>query len=199
MLKSCKTVRLMRRVVLWMVVFASVLVAPGVARAQTPTSTVPPATTVPTAVSVATRALEVQDVDDGSATALRIKRIAASLIALSVLILGMTVWFWRQTKPMHRYLEGLSLMGTRRWGRADAVHRAALLEVLRSARGVPAVPTVVEADDVARVYFDHNESAATITGPIPIVGDETTPEILVEPSLVELSLLEQVDTLHNNV
>jgi hypothetical protein len=99
----------------------------GRADAQTAT-TVPPATTARPAP-----ATTVPTAGDESSTR-TVNRIVLVLVVFAVLLLGMAIWFWRSTKPVPRHLDGLDMMGTRRWREGGPSERSALLAPVHERR-----------------------------------------------------------------
>jgi hypothetical protein len=104
------------------------------------------ATTAPPSVSttVATPG------DDASTRT--VNRIVFVLIALAVVLIGVAIWFWRATKPLPRHLDGLDVMGTRRWRAAGPGERSSLLAPVHERRAdlsgaVVAEPPVAVTDE----------------------------------------------------
>jgi hypothetical protein len=64
-----------------------------------------------------------------------VDRIVVALVGLAALILLVTLWFWRSTKPKPRWLEGLDALGSRRWRRATPEERARLLATVHERHG----------------------------------------------------------------
>ena len=71
------------------------------------------------------------DIDDDSTTR-RIQLVAGGLAVLGVALAGVTIWFWRSTRPDPEPLAPLELMGTRKWRRADPIERRHLLDEVRA-------------------------------------------------------------------
>jgi hypothetical protein len=100
----------------------------GPADAQTATTAPPVATTAPAVSTTVARAG-----DEGSTRT--VNRIVAVFVALAVVLVGLAVWFWRATRPVPRHLDGLDLMGTRRWRQGGSAERSALLAPVHERRG----------------------------------------------------------------
>ena len=113
------------------------------------TTTVAPATTATTAtaagsgVPVTTPATSVvhTKATGGRATA-TINRIVGVLALLGFGLIGLVIWYWRSTRPIVPYLEGLDLMATPKWRRANPLRREMMLEVLRLRRGLTSVEPI---------------------------------------------------------
>jgi hypothetical protein len=111
------------------------LVLAGRAEAQTATTAPPAATAAPAPSTTAATA--------GDAASTRtVNRIVAILLALAVVLVGVAIWFWRATKPVARHLDGLDVMGTRRWHRSGSGERSTLLAPVHERRAES------DADDV---------------------------------------------------
>lgn len=77
----------------------------------------------------------VTEVDDPASTR-TVNRIIAALLVLGVVLLGVTVWFWVATRPLHPSLEGLDLMSSRRWSHADSGKQQRMLDKVHNGRGI---------------------------------------------------------------
>jgi hypothetical protein len=111
-----------------------VTTAPAVPSGSTPAAAAPtaPATTTPAVVPVtATTAPPISD----AKSARSVRRIEIAFISLGVLLLLVTIWYWRTTKPLPAPLEALDALGARRWRRADGARRAAMLAPIHERRG----------------------------------------------------------------
>jgi hypothetical protein len=135
-------------------------------RASAQTNTTAPAVTA-AAPAPSTTAASAGD----EASTRTVNRIVAVLVAFAIILVGLAIWFWRATKPTPRHLDGLDMMGTRRWRQADPADRSVLLAPVHERRGeadsadVMAEPEPVgaAADEVAEVADIENAE------------DETTP------------------------
>ena len=103
------------------------LAVAGRADAQTAT-TAPPAT--PAIPAPTTTAATAGD----EASTRTVNRIILVLVVFAVLLLGMAIWFWRSTKPVPRHLDGLDVMGTRRWREGNPATRSTLLAPVHERR-----------------------------------------------------------------
>lgn len=70
------------------------------------------------------------DVGDPASTR-RAYLIAAAMAASGVVLLAVTVWFWRTTRPENPVLGPLEVMGERRWRSADPISRMRSLDAAR--------------------------------------------------------------------
>jgi hypothetical protein len=111
----------------------AVTTAPAVPAGSTPAgaATTVSATTTPAVVPVtATTAPPISD----AKSARSVRRIEIAFIALGVLLLLVTFWYWRTTKPLPAPLEGLDALGSRRWRKADGARRAGMLAPIHERR-----------------------------------------------------------------
>jgi hypothetical protein len=95
----------------------------------------------PVTSEVATSVVQVGD----KASAAKVDKIWLALVALALAVAGATAWFWWLTRPVAAPLEGLALIGTGRFLKADDGTRASRLAVVRTRRGAVTDPV---ADDV---------------------------------------------------
>ena len=65
------------------------------------------------------------------------------LLALAVVVTGISVWYWRVTKPLPAQLEPLATMSTRAWRKAPPARREASLERVRPKRPLDPLLTPV--------------------------------------------------------
>jgi hypothetical protein len=142
--------------------FASVLlgvVVLGAAggRAFAQTNTTAPAVTA-AAPAPSTTAASAGD----EASTRTVNRIVAVLVAFAIVLVGVALWFWRATKPTPRHLDGLDMLGTRRWRQAGPADRSVLLAPVHQRRGEadgadvaadpePVRATAAEVDEVNEV------------------------------------------------
>lgn len=144
-------------------------------------------------------------IDDSSSTR-RVQLAAGGLAVLGVGLIGLTIWFWRSTRPDPEPLAPLELMGSRRWRRADAIERRHLLDEVRAhvnddaaeaarltvdagTTGPPsaslaalATPAPPMASDTGRSSAQSGE-AAQVAEPAPSeTPPETPPHVMGEPS-----------------
>lgn len=102
------------------------LAVAGRADAQTATTAPPRTTAAPAPTTSATAGDE--------ASTRTVNRIVLVLVVFAVLLVGMAIWFWRSTKPVPRHLDGLDVMGTRRWREGDSATRSTLLAPVHERR-----------------------------------------------------------------
>jgi hypothetical protein len=138
---------LLASLLLGLVVFAA---AGGRAFGQTD-PTAPPVTTASPAPS--TTAATAGD----EASTRTVNRIVAVLVGLAIVLVGVAIWFWRATKPMPRHLDGLDMMGTRRWREGGPADRAVLLAPVHERRGEAERPDTVAEPDSEPVVVGADE------------------------------------------
>jgi hypothetical protein len=108
------------------------LVAAPLAAASSVSASVPPADS------------EAEAFDDNSSTR-RIQLITAALAAAGLGLAGVTVWFWRSTRPDPDALGPLEVMSGSRWRRQDSDRRVrSLASVRQSPQPVAAPPPAVD-------------------------------------------------------
>jgi hypothetical protein len=90
---------------------------------------------VPTAaVAVAAAAHPTQSsssINDTASTR-RIQLMAGGLAVLGIGLIGITVWFWRSTRPEPEALAPLEMMGRRRWRQLDTIEQRHRLDDVRA-------------------------------------------------------------------
>ncbi|MEP6659396.1 MAG: hypothetical protein ABJD24_05720 [Acidimicrobiales bacterium] len=95
---------------------------------STPASVTPPSlVTAPTIAPVSATTAAPVTIKQRSARR-TVDTLIVVLLVLAVLVLGVTFWYWRVTKPVPRQLEPLATMSTRTWRKAPAARREARLE-----------------------------------------------------------------------
>ncbi|MGD9702186.1 MAG: hypothetical protein AB7Q42_13430 [Acidimicrobiia bacterium] len=67
-----------------------------------------------------------------TASTRRVQLIAGGLVVLGIGLIGITVWFWRSTRPDPESLAPLDLMGKRRWRRLDPIEQRHRLDSVRA-------------------------------------------------------------------
>lgn len=92
------------------------------------------ATTAPTATTATPAPTTTVATAGDEASTRTVNRIVLVLVAFAVLLVGMAIWFWRSTKPVPRHLDGLDVMGTRRWREGDPATRSTLLAPVHERR-----------------------------------------------------------------
>lgn len=134
---------------------AAATIAPTTAATTAPTSTTAAPTTLapatatvpliaaalPPSTEVATSVVQVGD----KASESKINKIWLALVALAIAVAAATIWFWWFTRPVDATLEGLELIGTGRFLKADDGTRSRHLAIVRSRRGTVGEPVL---DDV---------------------------------------------------
>ena len=127
-------------------------------------------TTVPVVTSAAPAPSTTAATAGDEASTRTVNRIVFVLAAFAVVLVGLAIWFWRTTKPMPRHLDGLDLMGSRRWRDADPAGRSTLLAPVHERRA--------EVRDVEDP--EGGAEPVPVVEPVP-VGAE--PEPVAEPEL----------------
>ncbi len=107
--------RTVPRVVVVLVALAVALALSGPAAAQSATTLPPPPTAPNTVAPVTVGPATTLPRDDGSA-ARTVNLVIAALVGLAVLVLVLTVWWWRSIKPVEPALERLLALDQRRGG-----------------------------------------------------------------------------------
>jgi hypothetical protein len=125
------------------------------------------------------------EIDDVSATR-RVQLIAGGLALLGALLIAITVWFWRSTRPDPRALAPLEEMGHRRWRRRDQIERRHRLDDVRphlnddeafAAREVVALgSTVAPSTGLAELVA----AAPTTSGSLPPPHTPADPDAVME-------------------
>ena len=67
-----------------------------------------------------------------TASTRRIQLLAGGLAVLGIGLIGITVWFWRSTRPEPEALAPLEMMGRRRWRRLDQIDQRHRLDDVRA-------------------------------------------------------------------
>ncbi len=104
----------------------------------------------------------------GKATA-TVNRIIGVLMLLGMGLIGLIVWYWRSTRPIVGYLEGLDLMATSRWRRANPLRREMMLEVLRLRRGPASVDPIAAGSHAPVVRVE----ASAPGSPLVLAAEDT--------------------------
>ena len=90
---------------------------------------------VPTAAAAAATAVvhpaQSSSINDTASTR-RIQLMAGGLAVLGIGLIGITVWFWRSTRPDPESLAPLEMMGRRRWRRLDTIEQRHRLDDVRA-------------------------------------------------------------------
>jgi hypothetical protein len=99
---------------------------------------------------------------DDTASTRRIQLMAGGLAVLGIGLIGITVWFWRSTRPDPEALAPLEIMGRRRWRRLDTIEQRHRLDDVRA-----------HLNDEAAV------AARETVAPAPIVPAPESPDVVV--------------------
>src|SRR5262245_27418530 len=118
----------------------TVAIASGVAvappRAHAQTTTEPAGTSAPAGSTLGRVATSTSLVPAGDKASTRtVNRIVLALLALGGLVLVLTMWLWRTSKPVPRHLDALDAMGSRQWRRASVAARSTMLAPVHERRG----------------------------------------------------------------
>jgi hypothetical protein len=152
----------------------AVTTAPAVSSGSTPAgaATTASAATTPGLVPVtATTAPPISD----AKSARSVRRVEIAFISLGVLLLLVTLWYWRTTKPLPAPLEALDALGSRRWRKADGAQRAAMLAPIHERHGELRDTELIAPPD---------KSAEPEPEVEPEVEPEPEPEVEPEPEPV---------------
>ena len=97
-------------------------------------------------------------VNDASSTR-KLYLLALGLALLGGLLLGVTVWFWRSTRPEPELLAPLEKMGTRRFRQLDGRTQKELLDAVRPEDAQPMRWGVVHGDPIPDAEIDLEAAA----------------------------------------
>ncbi len=139
----------MRRALLAVCVALCLSVAPASVAGAATTTTSPRATATPTTLSataptpalvtaptiapvVATTVLSNSSAKKSARTTVNV--LIGVLLILAALVIGISVWYWKVTRPIPAQLEPLATMSTRSWRKAPAARQEASLERVRPKR-----------------------------------------------------------------
>lgn len=101
--------------------------------------------------------------------------VVVGLVAMGVLLSGVTVWFWRSTRPDHPALAPLEVMGDRRFATRSAFEQRQLLDSVR-----PEGAEVQRAAPVDDALADRGGAALDLQR--LVVDTPTSFDDLIEPS-----------------
>lgn len=110
--------------------------------------------------------------DTGSSVVVLV--VAMALVAAGVALTGITVWFWRSTRPDPEALAPLVVMSSKRWRLGNAIERRQALDVARSGA------TVAVLEPVADESLIEDGVTETPLADEVVVNDEIRTEIPVE-------------------
>lgn len=115
------------------------------------------------------------------ASRMSVNLLGAGLIVLGLVLLAVTLGFWRAAVEDHEVLAPLEVMADRSYARADEAKRLALLNQVRPENAEPVVhhaaPPVLTREPVSepeRPYrdpFDHSDDAVDVLEAPPTIID----------------------------
>ena len=131
-----------------------------------------------------------------SEAALRVYLTAGALILLGLLLVLVTIWWWRGTRPEPPALAPLEVMSDRKWAAANHLDRLQILEQNRPVgaeplRQLPAMPERVDLSVLARGapsgFDDLRESDPSVLDLTDAERDveQADVEVVAEPAAVE--------------
>jgi hypothetical protein len=121
----------LRGSIVTLLVTVMIAVALAAPRADAQSTTVAPTTAAGATTAPPTTVVRTGD----TASSRTVNRIVLALLALAGLLLALTLWLWRSTKPRPVHLDALDAMGSRRWQRGSTAARAAMLAPVHERRG----------------------------------------------------------------
>jgi hypothetical protein len=109
--------------------------------------------------------------------------IIGALAALGLLMLLVSIWLWRASRPVPPHLEGLDLITKRRWLRSDSNRREHLLDSIREVRGAAPVaslarePEAIEPGPAMPISLDAASTSLGVPSSpgVPIVSALVAP------------------------
>jgi hypothetical protein len=110
--------------------------------------------------------------------------IIGALAALGLLMLLVSIWLWRASRPVPPHLEGLDLITKRRWLRSNTNRREHLLDTIREVRGPAPIPSLArepEAIEPGPAMPISVDAASTSLGVASSPGVPTVTAAAVSP------------------
>jgi hypothetical protein len=133
---------------------------------------------VPTAPVAATAVVHpAQSSINDTASTRRVQFIAGGLAVLGIGLIGITVWFWRSTRPDPESLAPLEMMGRRRWRRLDTIEQRHRLDAVRAHLND-------EAAEAARETVTPPPVVEAVPAPAPATASPSSPEVPVPAAVV---------------
>lgn len=133
---------------------------------------------VPTAPVAATAVVHpAQSSINDTASTRRVQFIAGGLAVLGIGLIGITVWFWRSTRPDPESLAPLEMMGRRRWRRLDTIEQRHRLDAVRAHLND-------EAAEAARETVTPLPVVEAVPAPGPAAASPSSPEVAVPAAVV---------------
>ena len=133
---------------------------------------------VPTAPAAATVVVHpAQSSINDTASTRRVQLIAGGLAVLGIGLIGITVWFWRSTRPDPESLAPLEMMGRRRWRRLDTIEQRHRLDAVRAHLND-------EAAEAARETITPVPVVEAVPAPGPAAASPSSPEVAVPAAVV---------------
>lgn len=90
--------------------------------------------------------------DTGSSAVVLV--VAVALVAAGVALTGITVWFWRSTRPDPEALAPLVVMSSKRWRLGSPIERRQALDVARPGAAVAVLEPVADEPLVDEISTD---------------------------------------------
>ena len=116
--------------------------------------------------------------DTGSSAVVLV--VAVALVAAGVALTGITVWFWRSTRPDPEALAPLVVMSSKRWRLGGPIERRQALDVARPGAAVAVLEPVADdllVDDASADAAVSDASAVDVV----VVDDEIPADIEFAP------------------
>ncbi len=114
-----------------------------------------------------------------TASTRRIQLMAGGLAVLGIGLIGVTVWFWRSTRPDPESLAPLEMMGRRRWRRLDTIEQRHRLDDVRAHLNDDAAEAARETVAPLPVAEAVPEPA-----PAPVAASPSSPDVAVPAAVV---------------
>jgi len=116
--------------------------------------------------------------DTGSSAVVLV--VAVALVAAGVALTGITVWFWRSTRPDPEALAPLVVMSSKRWRLGSPIERRQALDVARPGAAVAVLEPVADELLVDDASADDAVSQASAVE-VVVVDDEIPADIEFAP------------------
>ena len=133
--------------------------------------------TAPVAAAATAVVHPAQSSINDTASTRRVQLIAGGLAVLGIGLIGITVWFWRSTRPDPESLAPLEMMGRRRWRRLDTIEQRHRLDAVRAHLND-------EAAEAARETVTPPPVVEAVPAPAPATASPSSPEIAVPAAVV---------------
>lgn len=129
-------------------------------------------------------AIDTESVSD-SGSSITVLFVSLTLVALGIALLGVTVWFWRLTRPDPDALGPLAVMSDRDFQRRGPIEQRRALDAARpDAVAIEAPDESVDVDDLEHV--EYSEHGAELDWAADVETDEDAPtNVAFEPEDLE--------------